>query len=239
MSYEQRIYENFDDYLTLDAYLDDAGSELSMRFEDVIDETDLGFIHSTNQSLITNFVKVLAYPIYDEYYNDKIGYKDENVFYKRIVNTLLRKVNKWIINHKTQEELINLGVVTALDNFIQNGTTQSSTQENASAGSAVIQKSASTPTGITHSTSGESLDMELSHSGSTDTTSMEVDDNYDDKYTNFVGKTNGLHRNEVDRETDIGRTSSYKLAMEVIDLIPYSYINEVLTDVSQHFIQIY
>lgn len=231
------IYIDYDDYPVLEDEF--TKSEFADEVEHQLQQYDIGFL--TSDSTLAGKIKVLALafvsPIYDEYQTDRIAYKDESkTFVKRMLNSIMRKINRWYIQKKIEEDLIDNAT---LEKFISNGGTKSNTTENGSTGSAVIQKSASTPTGISHNASSESLDIELSHTQATDTTSMEVDDNYDDKYTNFVGKTNGLHRNEVERDTDITRSSNYGLAMDILDRVPYSYIDEVLREVSQHFIQIY
>lgn len=232
----QRIYIDYEDYPVLeDEYtksemIDEVQSKLSSYNADYL---------SSNTTLV-NSIKLLALafasPIYDEYHSDRLGYLDADVFLDRMINSLMRKINKWYLQKKIQEDLISNAT---LEKFISNGGTKSNTKENGTNGSAVIQKSASTPTGITHNAESETIDVELSRDDETETSSMEVTDGYADKYTNFVGKTNGLHRNEVERDTDIARSSNYGLALEILDKIPYSYISEVLSEVSQHFIQIY
>lgn len=233
----EEIYIRYGDYPTLeDKY--PLVSDFAQELQDYVTNQNLGFISSetTLQNKLRVLMSTFAYPIYDEYYDDRLAYEEKEVFMKRLVNTLSRKINRWYIQKKIEEDLIDN---VTLEKFISNGGTHSTTNENASMGSAVIQKSASTPTGITHNASSEQLDVELSHDTTSDTTSMEITDGYDDKYTNFVGKTDGLHRNEVDRDTDITRTSNYGLALEILEKIPYSYIEDVLKEVSQHFIQVY
>lgn len=234
------IYENFDDYLALDDYFESKRDFMTF-IENEMDITDINFISEDDsedgvQDKIRLMVYTLASPIYDEYRSDSIAYDNIQTFGHRLMNSIIRKVSKWVIERKLQEDLISNAT---LEKFISNGGTHSETSENAQTGSAVIQKSASTPTGVTHSATSEDIEMELSHTQQTDKTDLSVDDGYEDKYTNFVGKTNGLHRNEVDRDTDIERTSNYGLALEILEKIPYSYINDVLSEVSQHFIQIY
>lgn len=230
------VYENYEDYpimeeeFTKQEFVDLVSSKLSTYNLDWL----------TSDTTLSSNIKALTLafssPIYDEYLRDRLGYKDSDTFVDRLINSVVRKINRWYIQKKIEEDLISNAT---LEKFIANGGTHSVTSEDGTTGSAVIQKSASTPTGITHSSASEDIDLELSHSEQTDTTSMGVDDGYEDKYTNFVGKTNGLHRNEVDRDTDIKRSSNYGLALEIIDKIPYSYISDILREVSIHFIQIY
>ena len=230
------IFIDYDDYPVLeDEY---TKSELSSLVNTKLTNYDLVWL--TSDTTLANKIRLLTLsfvsPIYDEYHSDRIGYTDEETFVDRLINSLVRKINRWYIQKKIEEDLISNAT---LEKFISNGGTKSKTSENASTGSAVIQKSASTPTGISHNVSTEEIEMGLSHNDTTDKSDLSVDDGYQDKYTNFVGKTNGLHRNEVDRDTDISRTSNYGLSLEIIDKIPYSYISDVLKEVSQHFIQIY
>lgn len=236
MCTHDRIYIDYEEY----PVMEDEWTE--EEFATLVSQKVSGYNISwlTSDTTLTNKIKLLtsafAYPIYEEYHSDNLAYMDSETFVDRMINSVMRKVNRWFIQKSIEEGLIDKAT---LDKYISNGGTHSTTTEEGSTGSAVIQKSASTPTGIAHDVNVESIDVELSHDEQTDKTSMEVDDGYEDKYTNFVGKTNGLHRNEVDRDTDITRTSNYGLALEIIGKIPYSYINDVLKEVSQHFIQIY
>lgn len=247
MSYDQRIYEDFSDYPLLKTIFTNADylkNEISLFLNGSVlpyNTFDLSFItdDATEKEKLGALILTFAYPIYFQYENDRMAYKGTTArvaFTRRMLYIISRKIGKWYLTHEIDKGLLDS---PSLEKFIQNGGTKSTTSENASSGSAVIQKSASTPTGITHSTEGESIDMELSHNDTTDKTSLDIDDDYEDKYTNFVGKTNGLHRNEVDRDTDITRSSNYGLAEDILAKIPQSYINEVLTDVSQLFIQVY
>ena len=237
MMKSQRIYIDYEDYPVFeDEYTsNEFGSGVQNEVNQIITYNWLVAQPSDIAKLVA-LAYALSYPIYREYSTDRLAYEDKDVFLKRVCNSIANKLNKWYLQKKIQEDLISNAT---LDNFISNGGTTSNTSENASTGSAVIQKSASTPTGISHNAQSETIDVELSHEEEQDKTSMEITDGYADKYTNFVGKTNGLHRNEVERDTEIQRKSNYGLALEILEKIPYSYINEVLTEVSQHFIQIY
>lgn len=231
-----KIYIDYEDYPVLEDEF--SKSEFADEMSSKLTNYNLSFLSS--DTTLVNKIKALALgfasPIYDEYHSDSLAYLDSDTFLDRMLNSLVRKINRWFIQKKIEEDLIDNAT---LENFISNGGTHSVTSEDGTTGSAVIQKSASTPTGISHNAQSETMDIELSHNEQTDATSIEVTDGYQDKYTNFVGKTNGLHRNEVDRDTNITRTSNYGLSLEILEKIPYSYINDVLKEVSQHFIQIY
>ena len=230
------IYIDYEDYPVLEDEF--TKSEFNVAVSVKLATYNLGFLTSDSslQTKIRALTQALVLPIYDEYHTDSLAYLDSGTFIDRMLNTLVRKVNRWIIQQKIEEQLFANG---ELDKYIVSGGTHSETSENASTGSAVIQKSASTPTGIQHNASQEDIEIHLDHNSADELTDLSVTDNYDDKYTNFVGKTNGLHRNEVDRDTDITRTSSYELALQIVERIPYSYIEDVLKAVSQHFIQVY
>lgn len=231
-----KLYINYEDYSVMEKVW------TKQEFVNVVSTkvTDYNLNWLTSDTILANKIKLLvvafANPIYDEYHSDSLAYLDSDTFVDRVINSVVRKVNRWYIQNKIEEGLIDNA---SLEKFISNGGTHSVTKEDGSTGSAVIQKSASTPTGISHNVSEEDINVGLSHDDVTDNTSMKVNDGYEDKYTNFVGKTNGLHRNEVERDSDITRTSNYGLSLEIIDKIPYSYISSVLNEVSIHFIQVY
>ena len=239
MSYPQRIYIDYDDYDELYQYGDI--SEFFNDVENALEDEDtyqFNWLSDTSsvKAKIKLLIKALTEPIYNEYSQDKIAYRDYQYFIKRLINTMIWSINKWYMRFNIDDDLMSNA---SLQNFTSKGHTKSVTDEEAQTGSAVMQKSASTPTGIEHGASEESMSMNLVKDESTGETTMTFDDNYDEKYTNFVGKTNGVHKNNVLRETDIDRSSDFGLAMDILEKIPYSYINDVLSDVSEHFIQIY
>lgn len=231
-----KIFIDYEDYPVLEDEF--TKSEMADVVSSKLSTYNIDFL--TSDTTLANKIKALALgfvsPIYDEYHTDSLAYLDSDTFIDRMLNSIMRKINRWYIQKKIEEDLISNAT---LEKFISNGGTHSATSETGKTGSAVIQKSASTPTGIQHNANIEQVVMDLSHNDTTNNTTLSVDDNYEDKYTNFVGKTDGLHRNEVDRDTDITRTSNYGLSLEILEKIPYSYINDVLKEVSQHFIQIY
>ena len=231
-----KIYIDYEDYPVLEDEF--TKSEMADEVSSKLASYNITFL--TSDSTLATKIKALTLafvsPIYDEYHTDSLAYMDTDTFLDRMLNSIMRKVNRWFIQKQIEEDLISNAT---LEKFISNGGTHSATSETGKTGSAVIQKSASTPTGIQHSANIEQVVMDLSHNDTTNNTTLSVDDNYQDKYTNFVGKTNGLHRNEVDRDTDITRTSNYGLSLEILEKVPYSYINDVLKEVSQHFIQVY
>ena len=177
--YCDNIYVDYDNYSTLEeefstssAFATIIANKLSTyQFQWLTDD-------SADLNKIKGLILSLSYPIYVEYHSDKIGYLDSDTFVDRVINSVSRKINKWYIQHMIDKDLLKKA---SLENFISNGGTHSDTKENASTGSAVIQKSASTPTGITHSASSEDIDVELSHNDTSDITSLEVTDGYEDK----------------------------------------------------------
>lgn len=243
MSYEQRIYEDFTDYERLNDLYSDGDQLWAEMEEDYNFDYALTSITSNSQTRLKLQVfisELVMGVIFAEYGQDRIGYKDEGgihqgkvAFERRLAQTLVDKVSKWYLQGKIDDELLTK---VNLDNFIITNSAITNTGELGVSGSIVEQESASTPTGITHDDS-DTTSMEIvAHTSDVtiETTSM-----YQDKYTNFMGKTQGVKQNKVDRDVQSERSGNYILAMELLKAVPYSYINEVLRDVSQHFIQVY
>lgn len=230
MSYPQRIYN--ENYQKLNEWYEDATS-LADNMEET--QVDLDFIstNDTTQTNISNLISALCYPIFDEYGEDLVAYEDSDVFQRRLMNSIVHKIDKWYIHSVMIRDLL---ANTSISTFSVTQASSTHTLEDGHSGSIVNQESASTPTGISHNDSDETT-LDLTNTGGEIT--MDTTSGYSNKYTNFMGKTSGLKKNIVDRSVDVDRQGNFIVAMELLKAIPYSYINEVLAEVSQHFIQVY
>lgn len=233
MSYKQRIYEDFDDYYTLERMYANVENFVSAISQTIDYGHEFDFLGDVDEEKLILFCEALGYTIYYEYFNDKLAYKEADDFMNRICNSLVYKINKWYLQGKIDNDLLQR---VNLDHFTISNTATTSTGELGVSGSVVEQESASTPTGIVHDNS-DTTSLEMEHDSSS--VSIETSSGYQDKYTNFMGKTQGVKQNRVDRDVDSERKGNYILAMDLLKAIPYSYINEVLMEVSKHFIQVY
>ena len=225
--------ELFEDLKTLkEEYITakDFTDKVSSLFGTDLDLSDIAY-DSKMKSTFSQFIINLAKAIYFYYQRDKIAYTDKDVFIERIVYDLTLN-----INHYFQRKGIDFMIGSNTDNdkyLLSNGMTTKSSEDGVS-GSSVLQSTASTPTGVSPSATGNTIEMNI------DGTTLNVTNNgYVDKFTNFQGKTNGLHNNKVNRDTSYIRTANYEQAIELFTKLPVSYLEEVLRDVSNNFIFTY
>lgn len=221
---------NFDDYKTLQEKYPSAQA-LSVVV-DTIFETFYSYIDVDMTNTLKVFVRNICNNIYNYYYDDKIAYLDEEVFVHRLTNDIALNVNRYFEMRKVEFYLAKDS--TTNDKWCLTTKTSSVANESGKSGSSVLQSSASTPTGVSPSSTGSTIEMEDTEDGK-----VFENNGYVDKYTNFQAKTNGLHKNDIDRTADVSRSGNYDVAIELLKKFPKSFMEQVLKDVSKHFIYVY
>lgn len=225
----------FDDYQTLvEHYPTQAdfvlavGNEFGTNFDDVMYATSMS-------ATFKIFIENLSKAIYRYYKRDKIAYLIDMIFVERLTYDLAENVNKYFQEKNIQ---FMIGSNTDTKQYVLTSTMDSTSKEVGMSGSSVLQSSASTPTGVSPNATGNQMSVELSKTG--DKAELDVVNNgFVDKYTGFQGKTNGLHKNDVDRDTNLTRGGSFLIAIEMLNKLPKTFIEEVLKDVSHNFIVTY
>ena len=208
-------------------------SAISTKFT-ALDFGDVAY-GSAMATTFSGFIEKLAKVIYEQYETDQLAYQDKDVFMKRLTMSLTKNIN-YYFQRKGIDFLI--GSNTDNDKYVLTSTLTSGTSETGVTGSTVVQSSASTPTGVSGSDTGDSLSLEMKETSGVDSVDLS-NDAYVDKYTNFQGKTNGLHKNKVERDNTSIRSGSFLNAIELMKNLPKTYLDEVLEDVSKHFIIVY
>lgn len=188
---------------------------------------------------ITDFITSLAGAVYDYYKRDKVSYSgddSDDIFIERFRFDFLKDVNRWLTSK-------NIQFLIYKNNddgkYLLSSKMTSSSAEKGKSGSSVLQSSASTPTSVSPSSTGSTMSVDLTSPSNTQVSLTAVNNGYADKYTNFQGKTNGLHSNNITRDGNVERSGNYLQAIEVLKNLPESYFNEVLKDLSKHFIFTY
>ena len=221
---------NFDDYKTLQ---EEFGSSADLAV--IVNTIFNDFQHYVDISMLNtlkSFAGNIAINIFLYYYDDKIAYLDREVFAHRLTNDIALNINRYF-------EMKNVEFYLAKDSanndkWCLTTKTSSVANESGKSGSSVLQSSASTPTGVSPSSTGSTIEMEDTEDGKSYS-----NNGYVDKYTNFQAKTNGLHKNDVDRTAEVSRSGNYDIAIELLKKFPKSYMEQILKDVSKHFIYVY
>lgn len=189
---------------------------------------------STMRATFQTFMEKLCYMIYSYFLRDKIAYEDKDIFLERLTFDLAKN-----INHYFQLKNIDfmLGSNTDTGKYVLTSRMTNESDEKTKSGSSVVQSSASTPTGVAVKSSSQ-IEVDLTESGTAVSSDFSTDA-YIDKYTNFQGKTDGVHKNEVDKSNEMIREGNFLNAIELMDKLPCSYLDKVLDDVSMHFVVVY
>ena len=226
---------NFDDYKTLielypdvNSFTDAVSSNFGTNYDDVT-------FDATMHNTFLTFISKIGKGIYNYYKRDKISYLDKDVFIERLVFDLSENLNYYF-----QRKGIDFMLGSNVDDgkYILSSTMTSKSKEKGVSGSSVTQSTASTPTGVSPSGTGNNSRIKIT-SGDAGENAEFTSDAYANKYTNFQGKTNGLHDNNISRDSDIVRNGNYQQAIELFNQLPKSYLEEIVKDVSKHFIYEY
>lgn len=196
---------------------------------------EMYFSSTDNDEKINLLINVFTKVIYEYYKRDKVAYLDVDYFIERISQSISYEMQKYIVKYNVAQILTNFERATDYDTT---STVGSHSNEKAVAGSTVVQSTASTPTSVNPNATGSAIT--LTKSTGEDTVTVEsVTPAYSDKYTNFQGKTNGLHDNDVSRDSEITRKGRLLDIIELQNQIPQTLYDELLEDVSHHFIFVY
>lgn len=221
---------NFDDYKTLQEEFTSA-TNLSVVIDGLFEDF-VQYIDGSMEVILRTFTRNVAKAIFNYYYDDKIAYLDNEVFAYRLMNDIAININRYF--EMKQVEFYLAKDSTTNDKWCLTTKTSSIANESGKSGSAVLQSSASTPTGVSPNATGSTIEMEDTEDGKSYS-----NNGYVDKYTNFQAKTNGLHKNDIDRTAEVSRIGNYDVAIELLKMFPKSYMEQVLKDVSKHFIYVY
>ena len=195
------------------------------------------YASSPLSSLISNAIYNYFYDDNLKYYGDEITDVRDN-FIQRIGYDIAVKFPYW----KTKYNYI-LKLFTADQlNLLQTSRMISESHEDVKSAGGVIQKSASTPTGVSATSSGDNLEITTTPSSTTTSETLDVDvgsDSFADKYTNYQGKTATGSKTQGDRSGDVMREGSIKELLEVLEKLPSSFTDEILKEVSKHFEVVY
>lgn len=198
---------------------------------------DYNFYNENNQNNLLIFgYKLIAYLIYDYYGEDKLAYLDYNIFVKRLSQDIIYNIPKYYNKYNLVKILTDLEISSRYDDT---SSLNSGVDEKSNNSGNVVQSSADTPPTIKTNTN-DKLSINLTDNANTNIVETDNDNTgYADKYTNTQSKTNSLNVNDLKRETIMKRKGNIKNIYEIINQLPKSLYNEILTDFSKHFIIVY
>ena len=202
--------------------------------------TSMGLMFSSSytNSVYSTFI---AYSIYKYFYEDKVHYDGEDedevrtIFMKRLGYDVAVKFPYWKAKY---DYILKLFTPTEIS-LLQSSKMTSESHEDVKSAGGVIQKSASTPTGVnTGDYTGDSMELSAEESEGT----LEVDvitDSFAEKYTNYQGKTSTGSKTSGDRNGEVLREGSVEDLLKVLEKLPSSFADEITKEVSKHFELLY
>ena len=119
--------------------------------------------------------------------------------------------------------------------LLQTSKVTSSSTDNTNSASGTLQKTATTPTGVSTEGSTDSFTLEIEQDGTGTDASVETD-GFADKYTNAQQKFANASRIEGSRSGSITREGSIDELLNVLEKLPSSFANEITKAVQKHFI---
>lgn len=190
-----------------------------------------------SNSNITSFAGYISSVVYGYFFDDVVAYSGEDttevksIFIERFSYDILVNIAYW---YRKYNEIKNL--LTNQDiNLMQSSKVTSSSQDSTKSASGSLQKTATTPTGVTADTSTDEIDITIgqdTHDGENviDTTG------FVDKYTNAQQKYANAGRVEGERSGTITREGSYEDLVNLLEKLPANFADEISEKLAKHFI---
>lgn len=186
--------------------------------------------------LPVSFINYIGSLIYNHYDDSIIAYGQKDIFEKRLCLELFRQLPYLVTKYNAMKYLSQLD----LDKMLQTSKTTSKSNESGINGSTMMQKTASTPTGVSATPVSTTQEVDLQKDETTGVVTLDTPtDDFVDKYTNFQGKTSGVRKSDIDRNNEISRQGSYKDLIELYNKIPNGFYDEILSISGKHFIFVY
>ena len=219
-----KLEQLFDDGSNLTTYIK-GGLNTSMSF---------GFT-ATQLSDVLTFVGNV---IFGYFYEDLIIYDGEDAdevtatFVTRLCNDINIKIPYWYRKYNYVKKLL-----TDSDfNLLQTSKMTSSSSDTTKTAGGSLQKTATTPTGVSVGTAEDSIDIEISEVSDNNSISNITTTGFADKYTNAQQKFANAGRVEGERSGEIMREGSVDELLKVLEKLPSSFADEVSIALQKHFI---
>ena len=174
---------------------------------------------------------------YGLFYDDYIAYSGEdstevkNIFQKRFFYDVAIKLPYWYRKYQYVKKVLTDSDLTL---FQTSKMTSSSSDTTKSAGG-TLQKTATTPTGVSATGSTDAINIDIK-SGTSDGDNDIETDGFADKYSNAQQKFANATRVEGSREGTILREGSLDELLNVLEKLPASLGSEICKDLGKHFI---
>ena len=217
-------------YIYADNPVESFRTDLSQH---ITGDMTMGMMSNENISEVITF---LANAIWGYFYNDLVAYpidepEDFSIFLTRIGYDISVKLPYWYRKYFEIKKLL-----TDDDfNLMQTSKVISSSQDTTDSASGSLQKTATTPTGVSVDSATDSFDITIDADSQTANNSVETT-GFADKYTNAQQKYANSSKILGQRSGTITREGSVDDLIKVLEKLPSSFADEVTKELGKHFI---
>ena len=218
------------------------------RLKDIID-SNTDFVDYLKQGLNTamsfgktatqlnDVLTFVGMVIYGYFYDDLVVYEGEDVeevqeiFIDRLCYDVNVKIPYWAKKYEYVKKLLTT------DDFslLQTSKMTSSSNDTTKSAGGTLQKTATTPTGVSATGSTDSINIDIK-SGTSDGDNDVETNGFADKYSNAQQKFANATRVEGERSGEILREGSIDDLLKVLEKLPSSFANEISIAMQKHFI---
>ena len=200
--------------------------------------TSIAFGQNLYDSANKPVTEFIVYALYGYFYDDLIAYEGEDSeevldkLYGRLGYDIAVNFAYW----KKKYTYISKLLTTEDLSLLQTSKMTSSSNEKTNSASGTLQKTATTPTGVSTGSAEDSIDIEISVSSDNETTSNITTDGFTDRYTNAQQKFANAGRVQGERSGEVLREGSIDELIKVLEKLPSSFADEVTRKLQKHFI---
>lgn len=187
----------------------------------------------------TSLKEFIASAIYGYFYADLVAYEGDNetdvkaIFINRLCYDIGVKIPYWYRKYKEIRKLLTGDELSLL----QTSKVVSSSSDKTNTASGTLQKTATTPTGVSSGTATDGFELNLEENDITGELNVSVDtEGFADKYTNAQQKFANAGKVEGERSGTIEREGSIDDLLKVLEKLPSSFADEMTKELQKHFI---
>lgn len=179
----------------------------------------------------------LGVAIYGYFHSDLVAYEGEDdyevgqVFIDRLAYDVAVKMPYWYRKYNQIKKLLTTEDLSLLQT---SKVTSSSSDATHSAGG-TLQKGATTPTGVSATTSPDEINITMGETSGERNNSIETN-GFVDKYTNHQQKFVNASEVKGEREGEILREGSIDELLNILEKLPASFSDEITKALQKHFI---
>lgn len=175
--------------------------------------------------------------LYGYFYDDLVAYEGEDleevqeIFIDRLCYDVNVKIPYWSKKYEYVKKLLTT------DDFslLQTSKMTSSSNDKTQSAGGTLQKTATTPTGVSAETSPDEINITLGEGTDEGENSVETN-GFADKYTNAQQKFANAVLSKGERSSEILREGSIDDLLKVLEKLPSSFANEISIAMQKHFI---